>query len=495
MSLQKYLRIILSLILCLQMCIPLKAQQVYPPFVFAQIPQDFQLYARNDNNLATIPIKGTIQDKGWKTVSISVFRESKLYSFQKINVQVNNGEDSFAGNPTIKSEKAEYSIVIYAAKNANDSVLITSRKNIVAGDFYVIYGDSNGNTQNVIDYYSTNKYIRTFGRYNHEAQKDYLPKDTMWSQNENYYLPRVGAWGTMLQELIADKYGIPVCIITGGGPGMYMDLLIDRVGTGLNPGGVYNSFGYRIKKSGLIDNIKGFFLWHGVYELFSKPNPVEYDLKLKKLMGFFKQDFPNVQQYIVFQSGMVRFSLNGNTGASIRESQRNVASIFPKVIPYAVEGLQGYDGVHYTKQGYLNCANEMLGIVEPIFYNKPNNPNILSPNPQKVFYSDISHQKIKVVFQENQLIVLGNDTTVKSNGQNVNLSLKKNFFQDENFSKNIDIQDISVNNNAITIVNALGYDAKRLSYLPPFHSAYSEDFPIFVGPYVRFKNPLRLPRI
>jgi hypothetical protein len=206
MTLQKIFKIFfLSIGLILNFA-KVNAQQVYPPFVFSQLPQDFQLYARNDNNIGIIPIAGTIQDKGWKTVSILVYRENKLSGYQKVKVQVNAQEDSFLTNPSIKSEKAEYNIFIYASKNDKDSTLITSRKSIVAGDFYVIYGDSNGNTQSVIDYYSTNKYIRTFGRYNQEAQNDYLPKDTMWTINENYYLPKVGTWGTMLQELIADKY-------------------------------------------------------------------------------------------------------------------------------------------------------------------------------------------------------------------------------------------------------------------------------------------------
>jgi hypothetical protein len=144
MSLQKLIKIFLLAISLIQIPIRVNAQQVYPPFVFSQIPQDFQLYARNDNNIGIIPITGTIQDKGWKTVSILVYRENKLFGYQKVKVQVNAQDDSFTVNPTIKSEKAEYNFFIYASKNDKDSTLITSRKNIVAGDFYVIYGDSNG---------------------------------------------------------------------------------------------------------------------------------------------------------------------------------------------------------------------------------------------------------------------------------------------------------------------------------------------------------------
>ena len=491
MSSQKLCKIFILLIGLIPIFTKINAQQVYSPFVFSQIPQDYQLYARNDNNIGLIPIVGTIQDKGWKTVSILVFQENKLFGYQKVKVQVNPKEDSFSAISSIKAEKTEYSIFIYASRNDKDSVLITSRKNIVAGDFYVIYGDSNGSTQNVVDYYPSNKYIRTFGRYNQDTQKEHSPKDTTWSVNENYFIPKVGVWGTMLQELITNKYGIPVCIITGGGPGMYIDLLMDREGTGLTPGGVYNTFGYRIKKSGLINNIKGFFFWHGVYELFSKTNPVEYDAKLRKLMGFFVKDFPNVQQYVVFQSGMVRFGLNGNAGASIRESQRSLTHLFPNVIPYAVEGLEGYDGVHYTKGGYSNCANEILNIIEPIFYRKIPTSNSTSPNIQKIFYTDDAHKTIKMVFQENQLIVLGKDTTVKKNGRDVGVSLKNSFYQDENFYKSVDIQTITSLNNTVVISNNIPYSAKRISYLPPFHQDYADDFPIFVGPYIKNNSRLR----
>jgi len=485
MNSRKYFKSILVFLGFICLFSKVNGQQVYAPFIFSQIPQDYQLYARNDKNLATIPVEGTIQTKGWKSISISVYRENKLFGYQKVNVQVKNSEDSFSANATIKAEKAEYSIFIYGIRGEKDSILITKRTNLVAGDFYVIYGDSNGNTQSVVDYYSSNKYIRTFGRYNHEIQNNYSPKDTIWTQNEDYFLPKVGAWGTMLQELITSKYEIPVAIITGGGPGMNIDFLTDRSGTGVNPGGVYNTLGYRIKKSGLINNIKGFFIWHGVYELFNNTNAIEYDAKVKKLMGYFKQDFPNVGQYVYFQSALVRNGSNGDLGASLRESQRNLAAIYPSVIPYAAQGLPGYDGVHYTTAGYATCANEMLAMIEPLFYNKPQDVNLLSPNVIKAFYVDETHQRIKMVFQENQQIVAGKDTTVKINGQNADLSLKKWFFQDGNFSKNIDIQEITTANNAMILYNASGYKAKKLSYLPSFHKDNAVDFPVFVGPYIK----------
>ena len=450
---------------------------------FTEIPQDFQLFPRDVNSKAIISIKGTVLNR-WKTVSVVVYREGKIYTYQKVKPNV--AGNTFALNPSIKAEKAEYSIKIYASDNDKDSTFIIEKKNIVAGDFYVIYGDSNANTQNVVpvDYYSTNKYIRTFGRFNQELQREYLGKDTTWSQNENYLLPKVGIWGTYLEEIIANRYDIPVGIITGGGPGMNIDLLSDRTGNPFTTGGVYNTFAYRIKKSGLIDHIKGFFFWHGVFELFSKTDAVAYHNKLRKLMGFFQQDFPSTKQFYLFQSDMVRFNFT-EAGSDIRESQRNMASIFPKTTSYATTGLKGADGVHYSVEGYKKLAEEMLQILEPQFYNKPQNLNVFSPNLRKIFYTDASHKSIKMVFQEGQNMVLDKDTAVISNGNNLNLSLKKYFFADKNYAQNIGIQSIINFENTVLLQANNSINAKTISYLPPYHTQYSPDFPVFVGPFIK----------
>ncbi len=449
---------------------------------FTELPQDFQLFPRDANRNTFVPIKGTVLNR-WKTVSVVVFREGKIYTYQK--VKTNSPSNNFALNPTIKAEKAEYSIRIYASDNDKDSTFIIEKKNIVAGDFYVIYGDSNADTQGVVTYYPTNKYIRTFGTYNHDVQTvGYLGKDTLWSINENYFLPKVGAWGSYLQEIIASRYDIPVCIITGGGPGMHIDLLADRATNPFVTGGLYNTFAYRVKKSGLIDHIKGFFFWHGVYELFSKTDAVAYDKKLRKLMGFFQQDFPNTKQFYIFQSDIVRFSLT-EAGADIRESERYMASLFPQTTPFSAIGLKGSDGVHYTLDGYKKLAEEMLQMVEPQFYGKPQNLNAFSPNIQKIFYTDASHKTIKMVFQEGQNIVLGNDTTVYANGNSLNLSLKKYFYPNKNYSQNIDIQSITANNNTVLIQANNSINAKTISYLPPYHAQYTLDFPVFIGPFIK----------
>ena len=181
---------------------------------------------------------------------------------------------------------------------------------------------------------------------------------------------------------------------------------------------------------------------------------------------------------------MVRFSFT-EAGADIRESERNMASLFPKTTPFAAMGLKGSDGVHYSLEGYKKLAEELLQMLEPQFYGKQQNINAFSPNIQKIFYTDASHKTIKLTFQEGQNMVLGNDTTVQANGSNLNLTLKKYFYSDKNYSQNIDIQTITVNKNAILLQANNAINAKLISYLPPYHTQYASDFPVFVGPFIK----------
>jgi lysophospholipase L1-like esterase len=454
-------------------------QEIFDPLILNQLPQDNQLYARNEKDIANIPISGSIILAGWKYISVVVTRENQFYAYQRAAITYNSrGESgSFALNPSIKSELANYNIQIYASRTGTDSVLIVERKNIVAGDFYVLYGDSNVCNQNVTptDYYSNNQFIRSFGRYNQEVQKDYLLNDTTWTQNENYFYPKVGIWGTYLQELIVKKYGIPVAIIAGGRPGIRIESLADQLD------GNYKDLLYRVKKSGLSGQIKGFFLWHSVYELFSRTSVPFYQNELKKLMQNLQTDYPLTKQYFVFQNGLVYQPLVES--AMIRESQRQISTLFPNITLYAASGLKGHDGVHYSIAGYQKCAEELLGILEPLYYGKPQNQAVYSPNIQKIFYTDANRKSIKLIFQEGQNIVLEKDTIMNLKNP-ITLSLKNNFLQDGNYVKLIDIQSISSEKNTITIQLNTSTQVSTLSYLPPYHHQFSIEFPVFLGPYI-----------
>ena len=61
---------------------PISAQRFFS-VVFQRLPQDLQLYPRDDNSEAIVPIEGIIEAKDWSYMSVQVFRNNTLIKYQK----------------------------------------------------------------------------------------------------------------------------------------------------------------------------------------------------------------------------------------------------------------------------------------------------------------------------------------------------------------------------------------------------------------------------
>ena len=72
------------LLLIFLFCIGLEtyAQRFYS-VVFDKLPKDMQLYARDNNSFAEIPISGVVEAAGWDHVSVVTFRNQDRISYSK----------------------------------------------------------------------------------------------------------------------------------------------------------------------------------------------------------------------------------------------------------------------------------------------------------------------------------------------------------------------------------------------------------------------------
>ena len=124
--------LLLSLVL---FSFPLKAQRFFS-VVFDQLPKDMQMYARGANNLAEIPISGIIEIPGWSHMSVVTYRNGQRYGYQRSTLNYGGKDNSnFSMKTTIKAEKADYTVDVWACRQA-DSVLMVRRTDVVAGDFF-----------------------------------------------------------------------------------------------------------------------------------------------------------------------------------------------------------------------------------------------------------------------------------------------------------------------------------------------------------------------
>ncbi len=231
---------------------------------FDKLPQDYQLYPRNAQSEAQIPISGRVEEEGWQYVSVQLFRDRQAIGYKRAPVSYADGKGRFTVDPfTIRAEKAEYDLKLYLVKGT-DSVNVVNRTNIVAGDVYVFAGQSNASA--FFRETRTNEFCRTFGKVSGTYGADpYNPADTAWAMvNQTMLAQNVGTFAFEFQRLILEKYGIPTCLINGAVHWSIMALFANR--TASNPADLTNGYGrmlYRLQKAGVDKAVKALDLQAG----------------------------------------------------------------------------------------------------------------------------------------------------------------------------------------------------------------------------------------
>ena len=457
------------------------AQRIYST-VFENLPQENQFYPRNDNNLAYVPINGYIDILGWKSVSVQIFREDTLIGHQRASVTYKGNIGSFAFNPIpIKAELAEYGFKIFATNIQGDSVELVYRQHIVAGDIYLLGGQSNLEAvfaDGLIRY--RNRFARTFaGGYPYE------PVIT-WQYSE-YDNKRVGQVGAGLQKRIIEKYKIPVCIInrSEGGIGISASS-IRNANNVADQSNIYGITYFVLQQAGLLNGgIKAFIWRQGENESSGAASywPELFD----KLYGYWHQDYPKINKYYIFQVGIIA-SPEGNAGL-LRDYQRRTKFIYPDVDNLTAIGTRGYDGIHYDTAGYSQTANELFRMLDRDFYGGKYTTSVNSPNIQHAYFSNASKTELTLEFEKDQEMVWVEDTTlIDKQGKAQKQYMNNNFYFDGNSLNTLVKEGKAVGNKVIlSLYQAPPND--KFNYLPSFHD--DQVFSVFGGPFLKNKIGMR----
>jgi hypothetical protein len=471
MSLTKF-----SLCLCLIIlsCFQINAQK-FSNVIFEKLPQDLQLYPRNTQNESEIEIKGIIEQNSISKISVLVFRNGKLYSYLSQNPVFNSNNKHFGFKTKIKAELAEYDFHIYSHLSNTDSSLVIARKNIVSGDTYLITGQSNSynGTLNIHGQLRSElyrgEYARSFGIFNEPDNfAVYNPADTLWGYSNIKNV--VGMWGTELQKLIIEKYGIPVCIINGGSGGSSSEY--NAIRDPNNPFALNTTYGkllYRVKKAGLTNDIKAFFYRQGESE--ADGASLSWKGNFEKIYQNLKMDLPVIKKIYLFQNNIYTFP-NGLSG-QLREHQRIMQLKYPDLTSISTVGTADFDGIHYEINGHIQTAKEVFRMIEEDFYGKEIDPNTQSPDIKKAFYNSES-KTLTLAFNEGQEMVFPEAYELKPN----TYIYLEELLQIQNIQP-YDIAGGAADGNRIMIKLRSKNIGNQLSYFPPYFPAGSIYTPFF----------------
>ncbi len=432
---------------------------------FRQLPQDLQLYPRNAQNIATIPISGRMRAVTNGFISATITKNKAPYSYTKTALK-SGGE--FALNLPIRAELANYTLMVFWL-NGKDSTLLARRDNIVAGDVFLVSGQSNSYTGKDHPKVYKGEFARSFGRNpDYENYAPYNPADTLWSISNSP--SDVGLFASELQRLLIETQKIPICIINGGSGGSSMEYNLFRTA---NPYDLKTSSGklnYRALKAGVSTSIKAFVYRQGENE--SSGNAPGWLANFKKHSDLLQKEYPSLQKIYLPQMNILHGELS--IQSIIREGQRSITHENTFIRGFATIGTKGYDGIHYSPEGYAQTAAELYRLIEADLYVTKSVPANESPNIQRAFFASKDKKKIRLVFDSGQQLRIPADSTVTDwNGNKSTLGLKNNFFfapiafPQAQFSE---LERIEAKGNELTLFLSKTPSADTLAYTPSFYN-------------------------
>ena len=272
---------------------------------------------------------------------------------------------------------------------------------LVCGDAYVIEGQSNAlaTDNDVPADTNTSPWIRSYGKtlgWGYATNKD--------SQSEL----QLGVWGWIWAKHLSATYSMPVCIINGAVGGTRIDQHQPNPADHSQAGTLYSIYAdlyNRVVGANLTHGIRA-VLWHqGEQDQGSGGPDGDYDYKFYQqyftdISAAWKQDFPNIQTYYIFQ---IWPAACGDTSRNdqLREVQRTLPTLYSNMRIMSTLGIVPGSSCHYVLDGYQKFSDLISPLVEQDCYGYSPASVLSAPNLTKAYFSTSSNNEITLVFDQN----------------------------------------------------------------------------------------------
>ncbi len=191
---------------------------------FITLPLHKQVYPRNiKTNTGNAVIKGTVSNNAYSSIRIKKYRENVLQQQYDQSLDLSGNAAPFLFNISIKAELANYRLEVFGVNN-NDEVLLETADSLLAGEAFIIQGQSNAVAGRFGGFPSNpenqSSFIRVWGSASGGYRKNWY---TANGDVDQYVNGNAGQWGLRLARLLMDKEKIPIVIFNGANGGQPID--------------------------------------------------------------------------------------------------------------------------------------------------------------------------------------------------------------------------------------------------------------------------------
>ncbi|WP_084734990.1 sialate O-acetylesterase [Actinophytocola xinjiangensis] len=360
------------------------------PATVTEGPRDRQLYPRDAQGGASVPVSGTVLDPRVRTLRLEV---TSGRSTRTHTARVRDGQFSFS--PRITAGLHSYKLSLWTVGAVERRVAHWT--DIVSGDVYVVQGQSNAQAARYVGNAAGEEspWLRSFGSSTPDPVIS--GADRAWHHatgDVSYQSGSIGQWAIRTGRRIVDTYKVPVALVNGAHGGQPIaffqrdDADPDRITTN------YGRLRQRLAAAGIADRVRGVFFYQGESD---SDNAAVHVGGYSSLLADWRADLgaaiPGGSQYLTYQ---VRTSpCNNGTAIALRDAQRRLGDTHDVTV-LSTNGLSGHDGCHYAYAGgYRELGDHAFAVLARDQYRGPS-AGVAPPNPRDAAFTDQARTEITV---------------------------------------------------------------------------------------------------
>ena len=376
-------------------------------------PVDNQFFARDDNNEGTLYYNGTLSEAA-DGVFIKLYADDKLV---KTEIQKPKADKSYALAVKLKAGLVIYKVE-FGTKSASTEKIQQSVTNLVCGDAYIIEGQSNAvgfnyeGTDKRQDLTRTNSpWIRSYGGCGEAADpliggwgNAVVERLTPTSPDRVHF---ISVWGMALAKKLVEDTKIPVCILNGAVGGTRIDQhMPDHIKTANKERPIYNNLKQRIIAAKLTHGIRG-VMWHQGEADQGSDGPDNcygcemYEKYWMALTSAWKQDYPNLRHYYLFQIWPNACSQGGTRNSDkLRDVQRRLSRLYSSLSVVPTLDVPSGANCHFKTNDYEKMGQAMAPLLERDIHGKVFTQPISSADLKIAFYTTSKKDEISLEFDQ-----------------------------------------------------------------------------------------------
>ena len=335
-------------------------------------PEEFQLYQRNmDTNLAAVRISGRVEQvaSNYSELRIYIHKENVQVAYLQVPLVYMGGVATFDLEWLMQADTANHRFELYGFEGGIEHLEATT-DNVVAGDAYIIQGQSNASAGAAGTPRQGSPFVRCFG----SANLNQSVNSFQWMVANDAASTEpggIGQWGQALADSLVNKHGIPMAVLNGSGLGMALVLFLPQFPN-------YPHLRDRVEAAGLDKPFRGIFWYQGESNMDGFSNVSTYKWDFDILKNAWESDFGIPENYFFIQPRRTDAAVDQGA-LYIQEAIRQLALEIPNASLMTTADLDHIDCCHFDADGYHRLADHLFHLLDRKLFGDTSQTNIDPP--------------------------------------------------------------------------------------------------------------------